>query len=350
MFIVIANLQAKPQKENTPKATQKISTAKQKANIEKAALLGSEAIYLINQQKNNEAIEKLKEAQKLDKESITYPYEIAVAYYNKEEFGKSIKLLDSLRSHRQVNPQIYQLLGNSFDYLARRQEARNIYEEGLRKFPKSGRLYLELGIVEIQEEKEELGLKTWIKGTEVDPNYANTYYRLAELYNKRKELIKAILNAEIFINLSDNQKKSDEMSVLILNIYINAYVLKDSVYYFDLVSQSKRSVTFLESSYNNYINAAAKAINLKSELTLDYIIELRKFILMDWYKDKINEKYPNQIIDFNKKVLDAGFFEIYSRWIFSGANQEEFMKWAKENSQSVSKFTIWLQKNYFNIK
>ena len=73
---------------------------------------GLAAIELMDNGKINESIKLLKEAQKLDPDRFDYPYEIAYAYYLKEDYKRVIKLLEKNSNHTNVNERLYQLLGN----------------------------------------------------------------------------------------------------------------------------------------------------------------------------------------------------------------------------------------------
>ena len=45
--------------------------------------------------------------------------------------------------HKNVEPELFKLMGNSYDILKKPEKAYESYDAGLEKFPKAGMLYLE---------------------------------------------------------------------------------------------------------------------------------------------------------------------------------------------------------------
>lgn len=318
-------------------------------NIEQAKTLGTQAIKLINEKKATEAIELLQKAQKLDPKSIFYPYEIAVAYYDKEKFPEAIKILDSLRRHPEANEQVYQLLGNCFDYLAKREDARDIYHEGLTRFPKSGRLYMELGILEIEEEKIKEGMMFWVQGTRVQPNYDNLHYRLAKQYFKDSMDIFALVSAETYLNLTNNDTKFDEISKLCFEIYHNAITKKDSTGYVFSFKKNHKETTYFEMAFEMMLNRAAKNIDISDGLSLEELYLLRKEFFNLWFKEDTYKRYPNFLYNYIDNVIQVGHFETYNYWIFSSADINNFQIWLESNANSAREYLKWREANMFKF-
>ena len=70
---------------------------------ERADSLAKAGVFLINKGLYNEAIEVFDEAMNLDKSNIDYPYEKALAFYQKKMYDSAIVILDSLRKLKNVN-------------------------------------------------------------------------------------------------------------------------------------------------------------------------------------------------------------------------------------------------------
>jgi len=116
-------------------------------NKEIALTKGREAIKLMDEGKLDESILLLNDAKKLDSERFDYPYELAYAYYLKKDYQGAIKILETKTEHKDVKPQLFQLLGNSYDIIEKPEKAFEVYNSGLKKFPNSGLLELEKGNV-----------------------------------------------------------------------------------------------------------------------------------------------------------------------------------------------------------
>jgi hypothetical protein len=318
-------------------------------NIEQAKTLGTQAVKLINEKKTNDAIDLLKKAQKLDPKSIYYPYEIAVAYYDKEKYPEAMKILDSLKHHPEVNEQVYQLLGDCFDYLAKRDDARQIYNEGLSLFPKSGRLYMELGIIAIEEDKLKEGMNFWIQGTRVQPNYDNLHYRLAKQYYKDTMDIFALVSAETYLNLTSNDTKFNEISKLCFDIYNKAIVKNDSSRYVFSFRKNPKITSYFEIAFEMMLNRAAKHIDLSDGLNLEELYLLRKEFFNMWYNENLNKRYGNFLYDYINKSIQEGQFETYNYWIFSSGDSTGFQNWAKSKATNVKEYLKWREANMFKF-
>ncbi len=143
----------------------------QSSNKEKALNKGMEAIKLMDEGKYEESIQLLEEAQKLDPTDIDYPYELAYAYYSKKDYKKASKYLEGLLKHKDIIDKVYQLLGNSYDLQGKSDKAIETYEAGLKLYPNSGSLHLEMGIMSMSKKEYNQALFLFEKGIEVAPKY-----------------------------------------------------------------------------------------------------------------------------------------------------------------------------------
>ena len=116
------------------------------AAVETAHQKGVQAVKLEDEGKFDDALLLLADAQKLDPDNITYPYEVTYCYYNQKQYQKVIDILEKLKDRPDTFDRLYELLGNSYDSMNQSDKAIAIYEEGLKKFPNSGVLYLERGV------------------------------------------------------------------------------------------------------------------------------------------------------------------------------------------------------------
>ncbi len=322
------------------------------ANKNKAKQLTKQAIECINNSQTQKAVNLLKEAQKLDDISILYPYEIAVAYYEAERYDDAIIVLDSLIKHPQCDDQVYQLLGNSLDYIGNKEKANLIYNLGLKKFPHSGRLYMELGAIEAQNENFDESMIYWAEGTQMAPNFAPLHYRIADQYFIQERPILSLISMEVFLNLSNNQSHFADGSAYIFDIIEDCICKLDSCDYpfdFKLSNRNKTYLNF-EYEYAELIEIIANDMGIKKSLNLAQIVKLRKEFIKAWYAKGNQEKYPNPIFTYQKELLDNGIFDVYSYWIFSEGAPEETGKWMSAHQEDLKKFIQFQQSNRFKFK
>ena len=116
---------------------------------EQAMEIAREAIKLMDEGEYEESIEILEEAKTLDSTNYIFDYEIGYAHFLQEDNNTAIDILEAvIEDYDTIGADLYQLLGNVYDFKEKPKEAIRAYKEGLEMFPNAGRLYLELGVVE----------------------------------------------------------------------------------------------------------------------------------------------------------------------------------------------------------
>lgn len=329
-------------------------TTPKKKSLNKADSFFKKGIELLNKGENEKAIEFFEKAHKIEPAILDYIYEIALAYYNMKDYEKAITILDTLRRHQDVNDQVYQLLGNSYHFIENSDKALEIYTEGLEKFPNSGRLYMEYGLALVGKKRVREVIGYWEKGIEVEPAYENNYYYLAKYFSRTGEKIWTLLFGEIYLNVAKNYKRRDEISKLVYETYNNSlFSQEDSLYKVSfsdvrIVSENidETRIPFQMAFQNMMIEASKPYILVKTiSLPIKDIIKVRENFLKNWFAKNYNQKFPNIIFDFQKKLLDEGNFEAYNYWLFDVARKTEFESWKTKNSKKFNSFIKSISKS-----
>ena len=143
-----------------------------------------EAIGLMDSGKPKDAIKIFDNLCKKYKDNYILEYERLYAYYLAGDFKRIVKDGPKLYKHPESEPQLYQLVGNAQDVLGDPEAAVKTYDEGLKRFPNSGYLYLEKGNIHMMHQRYNEAVECYMRGVEVQPDFASNYYRLALLYAK----------------------------------------------------------------------------------------------------------------------------------------------------------------------
>jgi len=322
---------------------------------EKAYEIASKAIKLMDNGEIDKSIELLSKAEKLDPENYSYPYESGYAYYLKKDYKNAIKTLTRVTKFKENNDQCFTLLGNIYDIDGKPEKAINIYNKGLEKFPKSGRLYYEKGNVEEILKKNGDALNSWEHGISVAPSYPSNYHTTSLTYcNYTTEKIWGVLYGELFVNIERGSKKTEEISKLLFDTYNSSINIKsDSV---GGVSFSKsmqialpmkgKGIKLPFSMLYEMTMALAITTELKEKkLGLKSLNRIRTSFIENWYDQKRNIDYPNILFDWHKKLIELNYFESYNYWLLMKGNEDEFGIWYDENSESFDKFIKWFSGN-----
>ncbi|MFV0417397.1 MAG: tetratricopeptide repeat protein [Dysgonomonas sp.] len=325
-------------------------------NAEMAKEKGSEAVRLMDDGHIDRSIELLEEAQKLDSKSMIYPYEIAYAYYLKKEYKDAAAILKKLEKHSEVNDLVYQLLGNSYDLMGNRKEAIKIYEKGIKKFPKSGKLYLEMGIVQLHEDKYDKAIDSFEDGISADPAFPSNYYWASKLFCSSDEEVWGMIYGELFMNLERNSKRTVEISKILFDTYKNEIkVVGDTAV---TVSFSKNNIVNIPDNLENFrmpfgIGIYEPMLLLSAagvkEITIQSLSDIRSRFVDLYYQKGYNRRYPNVLYEYQNKVKDSGHMEAYNYWILMQGDKYECMNWQMANQDKWNAFIEWFSKNPIEI-
>ena len=324
-------------------------SAKAQTNTEAAHQKGVDAVKLEDAGKFDEALILLNDAAKLDPGNIDYPYEMTYCYYGKKEYQKVIDVLEKLKDDPNSFDRLYELLGNSYDMLGNGGKAIATYQEGLKKIPNSGVLYLEMGVIPLYKKDYGSAINDFEKGIEVQPDFPSNYYWAAKLYCNSEDKVWGMLYGEIFINLERNSERTQEISKLLFDTY------KSNITY---PSPGKISVAFNKNTVvslngNNklmmpysmiYEPCISLAVSSETVIDLNSLDRIRLNFL-NFYKQKFNEDYPNALFSYQDQIYQSGNLEAYNHWLLSEGDVPAFSTWKTANSEKWDKFLTWYTAN-----
>lgn len=328
-------------------------TALAQTDKETALQKGKQAVALEDEGKFDEALVLLTDAQKLDPANLTYPYEMTYCYYSRKEYQKTIDVLETIKNKPGSFDRIYQLLGNSYDILGQSDKAISIYEEGLKKFPKAGCLYLERGVIPLVAKDYNKAITYFEKGIEAEPAFPSNYYWAAKLYLGSEEKLWGMMYGELFMNLERNSKRTEEISKLLYDGY------KSGIKYTEAgktaISFSKTS-TISTSSLSaggtlklpfNMIYEPTMGIAASTEKAIDInsLDRIRQNFLSFYLKQEFDKKYPNALFAYQDLINKSGNIEAYNHWILMQADLDAFNTWQDSNKTKWDSFIKWFSAN-----
>lgn len=313
-----------------------------------------EAIKVMDDGNPDKAILLLDSARKIGPPDYTYDYETGFAYQLKKDYKQAIRFFEASTKFSNATDQTFQMLGNIYDIDGDPKKAIETYKKGLIRFPNSGRLYLEYGIMDLIAKNYDEAVKKWEKGIEVEPDYPSNYYRLASLFSQTEHRIWAIFYGEMFLNLERNSERTQEISKLLFDMYKESITINaDGAAKVDFTNST------LSSESNSFKNGKMPfrmaygldfilAMTLSSkgkEVTIDYIASARIGFIEHWFKQKRDKDYPNLLLNYQQKVKEAGYLEPYTYWLLMMGDENGFDKWYSKNEKKFKDFADWFNKN-----
>ena len=278
----------------------------------------------------------------LNKASASAPNEpvllrdIAYYTYAKGDYNKAIELSKDLVNKDFADEQAFQILGSSYRMAKKYNESIDAYGQGIAKYPRSAILYAELGSAYADNNQSDQAISIWEKGIKIDPNISNNYYHLANAYAKNQNALRALLNAEVFVNMENKTNRTIEMRKLMLEQYKTMF--SNATYLNRYLNGRNDFERALAESYRKFDVVVADGVTPES------LAALRGQFIVDWYQQGNDQKFPFALFDRNRMMLKSGTYDAYNRWLFSSYNADQFRNWARMNEGQLNEFT-----RYFNV-
>ena len=316
------------------------------------------AIMLMDNGAVDESIEALNELRKTVPDDFIIQYELAYAYYLKQDYAAAIKVLKKLRKNKDAEDILYQLLGNSYDVAGNPKLALGAYKQGLKRFPNSGRLYFEQGVVYGTKYNDfNTALACFEKGIEMDPAYPSNYFWASKLFcESSDEEIWGMIYGELFLNLEPGTQRTEEISRLLYDTYqseitfpndttVSVSFSRNNVIDFAaLIDAGRRILSVLPYGMAVYEATLSLASIGEKEIGLASLNRIRTAFLENYYKN-FGERFPNALFAYQKEVAAAGHLEAYNYWVVSAGDPQGFLVWHDENPEKWEAFVQWFETN-----
>ncbi|WP_338395729.1 tetratricopeptide repeat protein [Fulvitalea axinellae] len=325
------------------------------AQTESAQELLQDAIRAMDGGETEYSRELLDKAEKLDPGKIIYPYERAFSFYKEKNYREAQKILKKIHKRPEASDIMYQLLGNTYDMIGNPKKAIKTYEKGLERFPNSGPLHLERGVMEIKAKNYHGALSIFKKGIGVAPNYSSCYYWASKIYLSSSKKVWGMIYAETFINLERNSQRTREISKLLFNGYKDNIKLKGdslSVHFSDNtinlniqgeLDPKKLLKQLFETG--TYEITMAKALIGEKAISLESLDRIRNRFIDFYFEDSTDGVLSIPIFDYRMKIKQNGFSKAYNYWLLSEGDTDEFHAWKQLNQKKWKAFVEWFTKN-----
>ncbi|MBI1837721.1 MAG: tetratricopeptide repeat protein [Flavobacteriia bacterium] len=323
-----------------------ILTIAQNETKEKEAFeLSQKAMDFIDFGKPDKAIECLEQSIKLDPTNFNYPYELGYVYKLQKDFTNAILIYKKAIKYKETSDQCFQMLGNVYLEAGQKENAIKIYKKGLKKFPNSGKLYFELGNCKDNESEKVIQYE---RGIAVDPTYPTNYYVVTKYYlEKTDKEMWGLIYGELFLNIERGSARTEEISKLIYDKYKSEikFNSKNSFsisFYNATLSPEKTTIPFGLKIYEPLITIAILGVD---SIQIASLNSIRTKFNNTYFEKNHNKEYPNILFDWQKLLIENGYFECYNYWLLMKGNPTEFHAWYTLNIKKYDEFINWFAKN-----
>lgn len=306
------------------------------------------AIHLMDNGMPNEAVELLTTLDKKYPNSETIMYEIVYAHTIAKQYDQAEVWTDRMLKLPYASADTYVAAGNTLDYLGKRDKALKIYNQGLKKFPESGRLLVEMGNMAMSAQDYDKAVNYFEQSVAVDPIYTPAYYRLASIFSNTYDPVWAIMYAENYIVLErDNEDRIKEMSRLIYDLYkenIKSEGDSMKVSFTRNITMPRNAKYDCDVPYNWQFehSTVLNAIPYSSdEMNIDDVLQLRCRVT-EFMDSTCHDYYDVPIFRLQREALAAGHLEGYNMWLLGLGNESPM--WDNDSCSAQTEAFI----NWFN--
>ncbi len=312
------------------------------------------AIELMDQGVYGESLKLLDEAEALDPGTYIYTYEKAFAWYLQQDYPTAIKLLKKCLKYKDANSQVYQMLGNAYDFSGDPEKALSTYAKGMKKFPNAGRLYMESGVIYLNNKDYNTALSWFEAGINADPRHSSNYYRAAYLYLNSNNKAQGMVYAETFMNLERGTARTEIMSKWLYDGYVdNISFPNDSTVVTDFsnnilnIGSIKKVGDFkipFSIIYELVLSTATIGVH---SVDMPSVCRIRENFVNAWYGDDPAwyKSFSPPVFDYQRKVTEAGHFEPYTWWLLMKGDEDAFREWRADNGEKYDAFVEWFGEN-----
>lgn len=331
--------------------------------------LGYVAIELIDNGRIEPARQLLREGIRLYPDVSTFPYELAYIHYQLKEYRQAREILDTLIDKPDATDRFFQLLGNVRDFLGDSKLAIRTYDSGLERFPNSGPLHLERGLMAAMGEDYLGALALWERGIHRAPDFASNYYYVSRVLASSLERGWAMLYGEIFLNIEPASERSGIARSVVYNAWneaisvasdgkameigkstVNVGLFEKIVVEIDTAS-SMTMMPFQFYLLRCFVMAAMPSIaEGDTSFSIAELHAMRLGIVERWFEDTAAAKRIDlEFFDRLRTLRDAGLFEAYDYMLFQcPATSAEVDAWAASdpgNPTRMRQVSTWLREN-----
>lgn len=264
-----------------------------------------------------------------DPQNLEMGKDLALNYYFQKDNTKALEVIKPLMERDDADDQCFQVAGNIYKALAMPDECEKVYKKGLKKFPKSGPLYNDLGEL-YQSQRNYESIKQWEKGIETDPSFSRNYYNAARFYYLTTDKVWGIIYGETFLYLEPFSSKAPEMKELLMESYKKLFSNAD----LELNNKEK----------NNFVKNYLQCMNRQSSLAVmsinvETLTMIRTRFILDW-NNVSGIRYAFHLFDYHKQLLQDGMFDAYNQWLFGSVqNLAGFQNWITTHNTEYNDFS-----------
>ncbi len=272
-----------------------------------------------------------------DPADLSVTKDLAISYQYLKQYRKSWDCLRRTIEDSTADDQCYQLACNDLKALNRKDEVTELLRNGIKRFPLSGPLYLEMGNV-FASLRSDSALCYWETGIKLDPAYPRNYYYAAKYHMAEEHWLSAFLLGAYYVNKETSGSQHVEMKTLIALAHRNWMT---SILEKEEIKKNQPELQRIERIARQQRDQLAMGNNVE-DWTAFHIR-----LVFDWFNNN-PEADKISLIAYHRELLRNGHFESYVQWLLgSVTNQSAFQRWYHLHESAYHAFKRYMQQHPF---
>lgn len=300
----------------------------------------------------DKAIEVYKTALEIDPKSPVVNYEIALSYFKKGDYKKTIEYSDAVLDQKDgYMREAYLTKGSAMDLLGKTEESIKLFKKAIKKTGEHYLLYYNMAFNYLKLNDLESAEDNVIKAIENNSNHATSHLMLAQIHNYKKNPVQTLLAAHYFLFLEPSSDRSQSAYQILLENF-GGNVTKDeekpntinislSVGNDDEFSSVKFMIGLLEASKSSEENKDKTDDEMFVENTDSFFTMMGE---LNENGDKGKTLWWTFYTPFFYDLAKSEHMEAYCKYISQSGN-ESSQQWLSDNGDKLDALDSWLQEN-----
>lgn len=323
-----------------------------------------EAVNCIDDGLTTQGIRLLEEVVKDYPKDFVANYELAYAYYITKDFENAYARIKKMKKLKNLTDQYYQLKGSMEDAMGKPDEALATFQKGIKQFPSSGLLYVEMGIMYQKDKNYDQALAMYEKGMTVAPTFPSNYFRAADLLIGSSLPIWGLTYGEMYLLLDPTSSRADYLSSRISDFLIKSTTITDTLVNINLGksfniymdSQSGKMIMPYEVIYSLYadLSAALPLLANKDTLDIDILVAMHRNLMQNFTgsddEGEATTNYSQAIGDpvfpYLQRLEKEGLFDTYCHILYRNLAPKE---WFDNHQTEVEQCLRWMHYHPFTM-
>ena len=302
---------------------------------------------LMKANKYPQATEMLEKQIKANSDDFQSAILLGDCYLKTDKAKKAVAILEKQKDNKDFKEAEYKLLANALTTNKKNDDASAVLKEGLGKYPKSGLLYMEMGLTEMYGNKYPNAIRYWDMGISAQPEFDGNYYCEARLYASSPNKIWSTYYSEIFICITKDTLKAAEISKILYDDYAKSIAILPDSFSVNMIAKAninmpttneKIKLPYSEVFQKLMYYAVEPSFMNKEQMNFETVAKIRTNFMKKLFETGMDKEYPSMIFNWYKDLSKKKYEDCYNHWLIRYSNPTAFKTWTDANQDKYNEF------------